>query len=65
MSARRSWLVEPIREGWGEANVGDTLWPVRGADLAAGARVVVVGERDGALRVSRPSRRLDPPFPEP
>lgn len=51
ISARRSWLVEPIREGRGEANVGATLWPVRGADLPAGARVVVVGERDGAARV--------------
>ncbi|MCX7630898.1 MAG: NfeD family protein [Geminicoccaceae bacterium] len=44
-------LVEPIRQGRGKARVGDTVWPVRGPDLPAEARVRVVGVRDGALLV--------------
>jgi membrane protein implicated in regulation of membrane protease activity len=39
---RTATLSEPIREGFGRIQLGDTLWRVRGPDLPAGARVKVI-----------------------
>ena len=38
---RTAVLVEPIREGRGRIQLGDTLWLVSGPDLSAGTRVRV------------------------
>jgi membrane protein implicated in regulation of membrane protease activity len=40
---RTAVLKEPIAEGRGRAQFGDTLWLLRGPDLPAGARVKVTG----------------------
>ena len=42
MIGRTATLSEPIREGRGRVQLGDTLWRVSGPDLPAGARVRVV-----------------------
>jgi membrane protein implicated in regulation of membrane protease activity len=42
MIGRTATLSEPIREGRGRIQLGDTLWRVSGPDLPAGARVRVV-----------------------
>jgi len=39
---RTATLTEPIREGHGRIQLGDTTWRVAGPDLPAGARVRVV-----------------------
>ncbi|EBU7498202.1 NfeD family protein [Salmonella enterica subsp. enterica serovar Typhi] len=39
---RTATLTEPIREGRGRIQLGDTLWRVSGPDLPVGARVRVV-----------------------
>lgn len=39
---RTATLTEPIREGRGRIQLGDTLWRVSGPDLPSGARVRVV-----------------------
>jgi hypothetical protein len=50
----RSFIVEePIRDGRGKVKVGDTLWPVQGADAAAGTRVKVNGVNGTVLVVER------------
>ncbi|MFY8032679.1 MAG: NfeD family protein [Devosia sp.] len=41
-------LNEPIRDGAGRVSLGDTMWRVQGPDLAAGAKVRIIGA-DGAL----------------
>ncbi|PSJ63396.1 NfeD family protein [Kumtagia ephedrae] len=48
---RTATLTEPIREGYGRIQLGDTLWRVRGPDLPAGARVKVVSVDDLELVV--------------
>lgn len=50
---RTATLSEPIREGRGRIQLGDTLWRVSGPDLPAGTRVKVVriGESDLELVV--------------
>ena len=49
MIGRTATLAEPIREGRGRIQLGDTLWRVSGPDLPAGARVKVTGADDTAL----------------
>lgn len=44
-------LEEAIEDGQGRVKVGDTVWLARGPDLAAGAKVLVVGVRGTALEV--------------
>jgi membrane protein implicated in regulation of membrane protease activity len=44
-------LTEPIHNGKGKLQIGDTLWTVYGPDLAVGARVKVVAVEGGDLRV--------------
>ena len=46
---RTATLTEPIREGRGRIQLGDTLWRVSGPDLPAGARVRVVAAADTDL----------------
>jgi len=48
---RTAVLNEPIVEGRGRAQFGDTLWLVQGPDLPAGSRVKVTGVRGSALIV--------------
>ncbi|MHA6686381.1 NfeD family protein [Mesorhizobium sp. A556] len=42
MIGRTATLAEPIREGRGRVQLGDTFWRVSGPDLPAGTRVRVV-----------------------
>ncbi|MEQ1688339.1 MAG: NfeD family protein [Sphingopyxis sp.] len=44
-------LVEPITGGRGRAQVGDSVWSVRGPDTAAGARMRVTGAEGNVLTV--------------
>ena len=44
-------LSEAINGGYGRAKVGDSTWRVKGADLAKGKRVKVVGVESGTLIV--------------
>jgi membrane protein implicated in regulation of membrane protease activity len=44
-------LDEPIRDGQGRVALGDTTWRVTGPDLAAGARVRVVGAEGAVLKI--------------
>jgi membrane protein implicated in regulation of membrane protease activity len=44
-------LEEPIVNGIGRARIDDTVWRVHGPDLAAGARVRVVGSAATTLTV--------------
>lgn len=44
-------LEEGIRGGRGKARIGDTIWPVAGADAPAGTRVTVVGADGVVLKV--------------
>ncbi|MBX3566870.1 MAG: NfeD family protein [Rhizobiaceae bacterium] len=48
---RTATLGEPIREGHGRIQLGDTLWRVTGPDMPVGARVKVVAVRDLELVV--------------
>ncbi len=48
---RTATLTEPIREGYGRIQLGDTTWRVSGPDLPAGARVKVVSVNDLELVV--------------
>lgn len=48
---RTATLAEPIREGRGRIQLGDTLWRVAGPDLPAGARVRVVRASDADLEL--------------
>ena len=44
-------LDRPIVDGVGRIRLGDTMWRVTGPDLAAGARIRVVGVDGSTLRV--------------
>jgi membrane protein implicated in regulation of membrane protease activity len=44
-------LVEPIAQGSGKIQVGDTVWLARGGDAPAGARVRVIGVEGAVLKV--------------
>jgi membrane protein implicated in regulation of membrane protease activity len=46
-------LEEPIENGFGKVRVGDSLWRVKGDDMAVGARVRVTGA-DGVVLVVEP-----------
>ena len=48
---RTATLAEPIREGRGRIQLGDTLWRVSGPDLPVGTRVKVVKVADGDLEL--------------
>lgn len=48
---RTATLTEPIREGRGRVQLGDTLWRVSGPDLPVGARVRVVRAADADLEL--------------
>lgn len=48
---RTATLSEPIREGRGRIQLGDTLWRVSGPDLPIGARVRVVSVADSDLEL--------------
>lgn len=48
---RHAILTQPISEGMGRAQIGDTTWRVTGPELPEGARVVVVSAKAGTLAV--------------
>lgn len=48
---RTATLAEPIRDGHGRIQLGDTLWRVSGPDLPAGARVKVVRVAESELEL--------------
>jgi inner membrane protein len=52
MVGRTFQLHEPIHHGYGKIKVNDALWTVRGADLPAGATVVVTGVEGMTLQVA-------------
>lgn len=52
MIGRTATLAEPIREGRGRIQLGDTLWRVSGPDLPAGARVRVVSAAETDLELT-------------
>lgn len=49
---RTATLREPISEGYGRIQLGDTLWRVKGPDLPIGAQVEVVSVQDSELVVA-------------
>jgi membrane protein implicated in regulation of membrane protease activity len=44
-------LDEPIRDGFGRVALDDTIWRISGPDLAAGAKVRIVGADGAVLKV--------------
>lgn len=44
-------IDEPINQGFGRLKLGDSVWRIAGPDLAAGARVRVVGAEGAVLKV--------------
>jgi inner membrane protein len=48
---RNATLVDPIQNGTGRAQLGDTTWSVSGPDLPAGAKVRVVAADGAVLKV--------------
>jgi inner membrane protein len=46
-------LVEPIENGHGKMQVGDTMWRVQGEDLPAGCKVKVIGAEGVVLIVEK------------
>ncbi len=48
---RYAILTQPISEGMGRAQIGDTTWRVTGPELPEGAKVVVVSAKAGTLAV--------------
>lgn len=44
-------LDEPISNGFGRMKLGDSVWRITGPDLAAGARIRVIGAEGPVLRV--------------
>ncbi len=52
MIGRTATLSEPIREGRGRIQLGDTLWRVSGPDLPVGARVRVTGASETDLELT-------------
>jgi membrane protein implicated in regulation of membrane protease activity len=51
MIGRTATLTEPITEGRGRIQLGDTMWRVSGPDLPVGARVRVTAVEDSELVV--------------
>ncbi|MGB3899168.1 MAG: NfeD family protein [Mesorhizobium sp.] len=51
MIGRTATLVEPIRNGHGRIQLGDTFWRVSGPGLPAGARVRVVAATESDLEL--------------
>jgi membrane protein implicated in regulation of membrane protease activity len=54
-------VVGAIENGRGRVTVGDSVWPARGADAAAGSRVRVVGADGTALLVEPLAAPGSPP----
>ncbi|MFC5386154.1 NfeD family protein [Aquamicrobium segne] len=52
MIGRTATLNEPIQNGRGRIQLGDTLWRVTGPDLPAGTRVRVTGVASTALELT-------------
>lgn len=52
MIGRTATLTEPIRDGRGRVQLGDTLWRVSGPDLPAGTRIRVTGAADTDLELT-------------
>jgi membrane protein implicated in regulation of membrane protease activity len=52
MIGRTATLTEPIREGRGRIQLGDTLWRVSGPDLPVGSRVRVTGATAADLELT-------------
>lgn len=52
MIGRTATLAEPIREGRGRVQLGDTFWRVSGPDLPAGTRVRVVSAAETDLELT-------------
>ncbi|MET3791604.1 NfeD family protein [Aquamicrobium terrae] len=52
MIGRTATLAEPIRDGRGRVQLGDTLWRISGPDLPAGTRVRVTGASDTDLELT-------------
>lgn len=52
MIGRTATLAEPIRDGRGRIQLGDTLWRVSGPDLPAGTRVRVIAAADTDLELT-------------
>ncbi|WP_374990344.1 NfeD family protein [Sphingosinicella sp. LHD-64] len=48
-------VVTAIANGEGRVRVGDSVWPARGPDAPAGARVRVIGAEGNCLTVSAPA----------
>ncbi len=48
---REVHLTRPIRDGFGETRIDDTVWRVSGPDLPGGARVRIVGVEGNVLCV--------------
>ncbi len=48
---REATLNEPIVNGFGRVNIGDTVWRCSGPDLAAGTRVRIVGHEGAVIKV--------------
>lgn len=44
-------IEEPITQGFGRLKLGDSVWRIAGPDLAAGAKVRVVGADGAVLKV--------------
>jgi membrane protein implicated in regulation of membrane protease activity len=44
-------IDEPIVNGYGRLRLGDSVWRITGPDLAAGARVRVIGAEGAVLKV--------------
>lgn len=44
-------LAEPISNGSGRVSLDDTVWRIEGPDLAAGARIRIVGTSAAVLKV--------------
>ena len=44
-------IDEPINDGFGRLKLGDSVWRIAGPDLAAGARVRIVGAEGAVLKV--------------
>jgi inner membrane protein len=46
-------LAEPIVEGRGKIQLGDSIWRIEGADLPAGTQVRVIGTDGAVLKVEK------------
>lgn len=53
-------LSEPITQGFGRIDLGDSVWRVRGPDLAAGTKVHIIGFEGAVLLVEPVGGRSDP-----